>query len=376
MDRLGFRHLPVRNAQGEIVGMVTPRNLLRQRASSAIVLGDEIDSAADTIALGRAWARLPIMARSLLEEAVDARTIAAVISSEMCALTRRAAEIAEARLGEAGWGPPPVPYCVLVLGSAGRGESLLAADQDNAIVFEHGPPGGPEDRWFAEFGSAMNEILDEVGVPYCRGGVMAKTPAWRHSLADWKGVVDGWVRRQRMEDLLDVDIFFDGIPVHGDAALGETVFDYAYERGANAPDFLKLLTEPLRDWRAPLTLFGGIRTKASGRVDLKLGGLMPISTNARVLAIKHNVRARSTPERLRGLIAKGIGAPAEMERIIEAHRVILGAILGQQLADSESGIPLSSNVDPERLGKDGRAALKLALAQIDPIIDLAREGRV
>ena len=81
MDRLGVRHLAVRNAKDEIVGAVTSRDLLRQRASTAIVLGDEIDSAPDAAVLGTAWAKLPHMAKSLLEEGVDPRTIAQVISS-------------------------------------------------------------------------------------------------------------------------------------------------------------------------------------------------------------------------------------------------------------------------------------------------------
>ena len=57
-----------------------------------------------------------------------------MISRELVAATRRAAELAETALAAEGE-EPPQPYVVLVLGSAGRGESLLALDQDNAIVF-------------------------------------------------------------------------------------------------------------------------------------------------------------------------------------------------------------------------------------------------
>ena len=57
-----------RDAAGELVGAVTTRNLLRHRATTAIVLGDEIDSAGTDAALGRAWAKLPLMARSLMAE--------------------------------------------------------------------------------------------------------------------------------------------------------------------------------------------------------------------------------------------------------------------------------------------------------------------
>ncbi|MEQ1613735.1 MAG: CBS domain-containing protein, partial [Hyphomicrobiaceae bacterium] len=142
MDRLGFRHLAVRNDRGEIVGSVTTRNLLRQRATTAIMLGDEIDAAVDVAALAGAWSKLPVMAKSLVEEDVDPRTVAAVASSEICLLTRRAAQLSEASMLHDGWGAPPCRHAVMVLGSAGRGESLLAADQDNAIVYATGEQGG------------------------------------------------------------------------------------------------------------------------------------------------------------------------------------------------------------------------------------------
>ena len=80
-----------------------------------------------------------------------------------------------------------------VLGSAGRGESLLAMDQDNALVFADGEPDGAEDRWFAALGAHVADILHEVGVPYCKGGVMAKNPQWRGSLATWRERIADWI---------------------------------------------------------------------------------------------------------------------------------------------------------------------------------------
>ena len=105
-------------------------------------------------------------------------------------------------------------------------------------------------------------------------------------------------------------------------------------------------------------MFGKIRTDDNGRADLKIGGLMPIFTAARVLAIRHDVRARSTPERFRGVAAAGVGAPSDIEAIIAAHRLLLGTMLEQQLADTQAGVPLSPRVEIGRLSKAaaGRAA--------------------
>jgi CBS domain-containing protein len=376
IQRMGFRHLGVTDAWGEITGAVTSRNLLRHRATTAIVLGDEIDSAATPQALAAAWARLPLMAKSLMEEEVDPRTISAVVSSEICAMTRRAAELAEQRMQRDGADGPPVPYAVLVLGSAGRGESQLAADQDNAIVYADGAEGGPEDRYFETLSQHMNETLDAAGVPLCKGGVMARNREWRKSVADWRATVDAWVRRQRPQDLLNVDIFFDAVPVHGDARLGEAIWEHAYARGHAARDFQNLLIETARQRGSAFTLFGKFRTDDKGRIDLKRHGLMPIFTAARVLSIEHDVRARSTAERLRGVAAKGAAAPETVDAIMNAQRAILAAVIAQQLVDTEAGVPLSARVAPDRLGKAERVQLKAALGAVASAVDLVAEGRI
>jgi CBS domain-containing protein len=376
IQRLGVRHLGVCNAQGEVVGALTSRNLLQNRASTAIVLGDAVDAAPDTVALGRAWAGLPLLARDLTAEDVDPRTIAAIISSEIRALTRRATQLAEQRMLETGKGPPPARYAVLVLGSAGRGESLLAADQDNAIVYEQGELDGEVDRWFAELGEHMAATLDAVGVAYCKGGVMAKNAQWRMSLERWRQTIDGWVRRQRPEDLLNVDIFFDGTTAYGDVALGEAIWKHAWDVGHRAPVFIKLLSEAARQWRSPITIFGRIRRDEAGRADLKKAGLMPIFTAARALAIRHAAPAHSTPERLRGVQAKTGESESDFEAVLDAHRVILGAMLAQQLIDTEAGIPPSSRVDLRRLSPMQLAELKRALGRVETAIGILSEGRL
>jgi CBS domain-containing protein len=376
MDRLGLRHLAVTDAAGNVVGMVTTRNLLRHRASRAMVLGDGIDRATTVGELREAWGRLALMAGSLVAEDVDPRAVAAVISAEIQALTRRACEMAEARLKASGWGPPPVPYAMMVLGSAGRGESLLAADQDNAIVYAEGETGGPEDRWFAELGRHVADTLNAVGVPYCKGGVMARNPEWRKSVAAWMATIDDWVRRQSPQDLLNIDIFFDGIGVHGDVRLVDAIWNHAYDRGAATRDFVKLLSLLAAEWKAPLTIFGSIRTDDSGRADLKKGGIMPIFTAARVLSIRHDVRERATPARLDGVAAKGIGAPADFAAVIDAHRTIMDAMLRQQLADAAAGIALSPQVEIGRLDSSAQRRLREALGSVAVATDLVAEGRL
>lgn len=376
MTRLGVRHLGVLDATGTLVGALTPRNLMRQRATTAIVLGDQVDCARNEADLATAWALLPGMVRALLDDAVDPRDIAGVISAELRAMTRRCAELAVERMAREGFGPPPVPFCVLVLGSAGRGESLMAADQDNAIVFAEGDPGSPADRWFATMAGYMNLMLDAAGVPLCKGGVMARETAWRLDLKGWAARIEHWVRRHRPDDLLNVDIFFDLVPAYGDRALADTVLDTAWRAGRAAPDFLKLMAVRAGDRRAPLTFLGRVRTDEAGRVDVKRAGLLPIFSAARVLAIRHGVRAQGSADRVQGVLAAGVGSPADAEAVLAAHRLMMEACLRQQLADAEAGVPLSPRVAPASLPPALRQGLPGAFRAVATIVDWVNEGRL
>ena len=375
MDRLSIRHLGVVDCEGTVIGALTTRNLLRHRASTAMMLGDQIDSAPDVSTLARAWSQLPRMTQMLLDEEVDARLVSSIISSEICALARRAALMAEQALADAGRGGPPVPYALMVLGSAGRGESLLAADQDHAIVYADGAPDGPEDKWFAALGEEISNILDAVGVPFCKGGVMSKNANWRMSRAEWIETIDRWVRRQRPDDLLNVDIFFDTVPVHGALDLAEDILDHAYYVAKRTPAFIKLLSESARGARVPLTLFRKLKTDSNGRIDLKMHGLFPLVAGTRVLAIKHGIHARATPERLYSLIDASLIGESEGVSLIEAHRSILTAMLAQQLMDTEQGIPLSSRVAPDQLSENLRAEVTRAVSAVATMNDLVSEGR-
>lgn len=371
MERLKIRHLAVRDENERLSGVISARDLLRLRAGAAISLDDAIGAAASAREMAQAWATLPAVARSLAAEDLDARLVAGVVSEEIRVMTRRAAELAEAAMKEEGLGAPPCPYALMVLGSGGRGESLLAPDQDNAIVFAQGEPDREADRWFADLGSRVADILDAAGIPYCKGGVMAKNAQWRGSAATWRARIADWVGRSRAEDLLNVDIFFDQRPVHGDLALGAELFEHAFATATDQPPFAKLMGEKLFSTPSPFTFLGNPRT-SEGRIDLKLYGLFPIVTAARALAIRHDIRRRSTRERLEGLAAKNLGNMEDIARLLEAHRMFVTLVLEQQSRDLEAGVPVSNRVEIGTLPSAVRADLKIALRATQTLPDFVQ----
>ncbi|MGI9316687.1 MAG: DUF294 nucleotidyltransferase-like domain-containing protein, partial [bacterium] len=373
MKRLGFRHLAVRDAEGKIVGALSARDLLQDQESEAIALDDGIDNSSTVEQLGYAWAKLAPVARQLLSQGVGAQDISSIISHELCALTRRACEIAEAELQAAGEGPPPVAYAMLVLGSGGRGESLMAMDQDNAIVYLEGDPDDATDRWFARLGARVSEILDVVGVPYCKGGVMAMNSEWRHSIAHWQHEISTWVQRHHPEDILNTDIFYDARVVHGDLQIGNQVLEHAFRVGGDSREFLSLLRLNACKFDHATGFLGRIKLE-EGRVDVKKGGLLPIFSAARVLAIQHQVRRRSTRARLEQAMEIDQAAKDSMrdifETLLEVHGVLLDILLHQQLEDMQQGIPPSNNVAPASLSAPDRQQLKWALKNTSYVSNL------
>src|SRR5215211_7591197 len=372
MNERKIRHLGVVDDTGVLIGALSARDLLRLRASEALALGAAIDQADDAHALALASAKLPLAAAALSGESVAARDVAAVISRELGALTRQAAVIAERRMQEQGRGGPPCPYAVAVLGSAGRDESLLAMDQDNALFFAQGEADGREDQWFGALGTQMSDLLHAAGIPYCRGGVMASRPQWRGSTATWAARIDHWVSRSTPEDLLAVDIFFDLRGVHGDVALANGLRQRACDAAKREAAFAKLLAESAGSSEPGLSFLGTFRTKR-GRIDLKKAGLFVTVTAARALAVHHGVPERSTPGRLAGVKALGIGGARDLDDLAEAHGVFLDLILAQQIADIDHGTPASNAVATNRLSRRDRDRLRQALRAVEPAEQLLRD---
>ena len=129
----GIRHLGVIDGDGRLVGAVTAKDSFDSHGADAVSLGANIEAASSPAELGRIWSDLGSIAESLLNSSVEPRKIAAIISRELRAMTAKSCDIALSETASR-LGTPPAPFAVLVLGSGGRGESLLAMDQDNAIV--------------------------------------------------------------------------------------------------------------------------------------------------------------------------------------------------------------------------------------------------
>ncbi|MDE0307812.1 MAG: DUF294 nucleotidyltransferase-like domain-containing protein [Albidovulum sp.] len=364
MSKRRIRHLGVAGDDGMVVGAISARDLFISNLNDAVDLGREIEEAENPAELGRIWEGLATVARALVNESMEAREIAAIISRELRALTQRACELAEAELVAKGSNPPSEPYAMMVLGSGGRGESLLAMDQDNAIVFSSGGRGSESDAWCETIGRRVAAILNDAGVKFCTGGVMASNSEWRMSYADWTATVSNWIVRTQPDDLLNSDIFFDSMPVHGDFALANRLRRESIDSARQSLPFLRLLAQRSLGSPNPFGWLGRLRLER-GRIDLKMHGVMPIFSVARVLALENGIYARSTAERLRAFGKIGKASKKQVDEVILAHGILLATILRQQLRDLDAGIPLSNRIAPDAFSTPDQSQLKWALEQVE-----------
>ena len=370
MSRKGIRHLGVIDKDGKLCGVVTSRDLLKQRASDAIALTDALGESCRIEELAAVWSQLAQAAHSLLANDADPRDVAAIIAGEVCALTARCAHMAEQELLDAGKPRPTCRYAVLVLGSGGRGESLLALDQDNAIIHDAPEQDQEARNWLEVVAKTINRLLNAVGVPLCKGGVMAGNAPWRLSDKEWRGKIGNWLSKSSPDDILNADIFFDLWPVFGDLELAERLREDAIAGASDSPLFLRMMAHQAGEIETHVGWFGRLKTDEDGRIDLKKGGIMPIFAAARVAALARRIAVRSTPDRLSALRGQEGIAGSSIDGLIEAHKLLMGFILSQQIRDIDRGIPASNRIAPKDLNETEQDQLRWALQHVKLAEDL------
>ena len=360
ISRFDIRNLGVINHAGKLVGWISTRELIRQRVTGAMVIGDQISTAEGASDIATALNALPMLSRSLLDDGVAAHLIAAIISSAYRAALERAAVLGAAMMKPS----PPCPYAVLMLGSAGRGESLLAADQDHAIVYDDADLKDKAGAaiWFQTLGGHIADILDQAGIPYCQGKVMSNNPKWCRSLLGWRKAVDGWVTHTTPEDMLSVDIFFDFQPVHGDMHLGAKLQKAILVAQTRQVAFLKSLAGNVNGGSAGVSVFGKFKTE-SGRFNVKRHLLLSLIETLRVLSVSRGIDKKSSAARAEALHHSGT-VPPEVPLLAEDIHFAIKLVLRQQIEDISVGLSPGTGIKVSNLSANEQRLLKSVCGRV------------
>ncbi|GAA0682109.1 hypothetical protein GCM10009104_03640 [Marinobacterium maritimum] len=289
-------------------------------------------------------ARQAEMARELLRLQLPAWLVAELISDHNDLIYRRAIEQALAAMQEQGWGEPPVGFCVLVMGSGGRHESLLHPDQDNALILDDYPPErhAEIDTWFLNLAERFTATLDEAGIPFCRGDVMASRPLWRKPIREWCAQMQLWMGQRRVKLVQMCNILFDFAPVYGDAALADRLRTCIQQQVPEAGLFLHEMAELFDE--APVALDRFDRLQGDGReaphpnaINLKRQGLLPLTAALRLMALKNDCPEVASRARIDWMCRHDLLTRDMAWRLNGAFEHLMERLLNAQLATLASG---------------------------------------
>ena len=345
MSRYGIRHVPVADASGRVVGILSERDLFSLQRLSLKQVSTALRAAPDVSTLRAVAQDIRRLARNLIGQGVGARQLTELISHLNDLLTERLVVMLAGRSGV-----NLSRACWLAFGSEGRGEQTISTDQDNGLVFVSDDAERDRPAWLA-FAREVNQALDACGYPLCKGNVMASNPECCLTQAEWLVRFEHWIEHGSPEDLLKASIYFDLRALAGDAALAVPLREFVAQRGGRTPRFLKQLGENALRNAPALNWHGGIDAKSEdGRelVDLKFHGAAVYVDAARIFALAHGVPAIGTRARIEAATA-AMGVPTrEAQAWVTGFEYLQMLRLRVQLALDDAAVAAGS-VDPNQI---------------------------
>jgi CBS domain-containing protein len=365
MMRGKIHHLAVER-QGRIVGVVTTHDIMLLQGTSPLYLFREIMAQNRIEGIYPLSHQVPLVVRGLIEEGAKANHVTRMIAILNDHVLDRllALQIEE-------MGPPPLPFCWLLMGSEGRREQTFRTDQDNALIYA--APADEAQRqqaeeYFRRLAEAMIEHLTASGFPKCPGEIMASNPKWRQPAAGWRRAFDRWLSTPDPEEVLNATIFFDFRAGFGERQLAEDLRSHLCAATPRNEIFLAHLARDLMTSRPPLSFFRHLIVEKDGEhkntLDIKTRGLTPFVDFARLLALKYGIRESNTLERLE-LLAGGGHIPKELHtETSAAYEFIMQLRLVHQLRMLEQGTTPDNHINPGDLSDLEKQTLKDAFGVI------------
>jgi len=356
LDR-GFRHFPVISATGRLLGVVEDTDLVAIQTRSSFALRQAIGAATTLAELIEPAKRLPSTLVAMHEAHIAALDIQAMFSVVVDALTRRVLEFTIREAGE-----PPASFAWLALGSQARREAVPSSDIDSAIVWFDGSDEDDSIRsYFGELAVATLRGLENCGFHPDSHRASASDPLFIRSVGAWQRAARSWLEDPNQENaVMMVSVLVDNRPIYG-VRTGTPVAE-AFRSASEHKQLLRLLARLALAHKPPTGFWRGLVIEDSGehrgRLDLKLGGVVPICDLARWASMAAGVASASTTERLRAAGAGGILGETDARTLQEAFELVSEVRLDHQVAQLAAGEEPDDFVDPAELSALTRSHLK------------------
>lgn len=379
LDR-GIRHVPVCSATGEVLGVLEDADLVAVTTRTSFHLRAAITRADTVPDLASAAAELRPTVVELHRAKVAATDIAGIYSVVVDALTRRLIELAVREQGA-----PCRPFTWLALGSFARREAVPSSDVDSALVWQD-PDAGPNAPEDADAGRDARAVAERVmaGLAACglaadRQGAVASNQLFARSTAGWEAWARGWLDDPTQDKaLILVSLIVDARPVWG-LRSGPPLPD-VFRSAREHPDLLRLLTLLALSHKPPTGFLRDFVVEQSGErrgtLDLKKGGILPITDLARWGGMAAGVTSASTPSRLQVAARAGTIDQSDATVLAESFDFLMRLRLDNQVAQLQAGLPPDNHVRPRDLNQVTRGSLKevfRAVASVQRRISTTRQ---
>lgn len=345
MVKSGVHHLVVQDEDATPIGILRAMDLASVEVRDPMLIRTAIDAAADVSELIQACRLLPPTVVELHDTGVPAEHMGALLAALTDAVLGRLLMWSSdaSPLPDRSW---------LVLGSMARQEPLPGSDVDTGLVWaDHGDAaelGGHVRRGAA----CVLDDMEKCGLRRCPDGANADNPLFSRSRSAWTAAARAWVTEPTREGaLLLSSIAADSRPIT-ELTIGRAVTD-TIRQTTRSTEFLDALLGFTLTARPPVGFIRDFVVDHTGEhrggLDLKRGGLRPISALARWLAIATGEVRGSTPERLGHAAAAGLLTKDEAETLAGAFKDVYELLLRQEVAAIRDGKPPSSWIAPRDL---------------------------
>lgn len=362
MVHAGIRRLVLVDGAGAPAGILGERDMLAARGESPLALARDIALAGDREELARCFVRLHAVAAQSVAEGIGSQAVGRLISEMHDRILERAWLWAVGEV-ENRHGPAPAPHVILALGSQGRREQYLATDQDLALAYDGAPGDRSAEVWFEALGERLTDLVLSIGFPPCPKRIMLDNPDWRESLNGWLDELDRIADRPDGDGVVRASLLVDMRPVAGDLELGRRLRAAALARLRQSAMLLKFMAREAVRFSPPLasgigSMFGGSICGLAmakdgpkkGTLDVKRGGVFPLTLGAKVLAVSHGVEDAGTDGRLRALGAAGVLSTGLAQGLRDAHGLLQTLRMRHQAGLLRQGREPDNDLCAEALG--------------------------
>jgi CBS domain-containing protein len=372
-----IKHVPVVD-QGELVGLVTLRDLMRYRSQKSMLLVGRVNDAQTIEELALIRLEISKVAKALMTEVRSHIETVEIISYIHHCILRRCYDLVLAETVRQGNVPPDIRFCLFIMGSGGRREMLLLPDQDNGFIFEDYPDSMQKevDAFFVPFAEKLVDAFVQVGYPRCNGDVMVNNPLWCGRVQDWQARVADWMEVPEPKKVMYSTIFFDFMPLAGDSELCQDLRVIVHRELDRNPSFMYFLLENDLKSKPPLGILGRFILDKSeehkGEVSLKLAGSIFIVDCIRMFLLEQGVDATTTVERIDALTKLDVLNLETAEHLKAALEAFTFLRLRREIELLDQGKEPSHYIDPYLLTKNEQEILKEAFKVAGKLQDSAR----